>query len=105
MIGEILSQKYSIHDITLTVRASDTGFLVMSEVNYPLRWKAMLNGNPIETVEVNGFLRGFVIPEGEHELHLYYNKSAFRLGAGISIGTFLISLGLIAFGMFFKKRV
>lgn len=105
VIGEILSQKYSIHDITLTVRASDTGFLVMSEVNYPLRWKAMLNGNPIETVEVNGFLRGFVIPEGEHELHLYYNKSAFRLGAGISIGTFLISLGLIAFGMFFKKRV
>ncbi len=103
-VGEVVSAEYKIHDITLVLRTEKEAFLVMSEVYYPLRWIAQLNEQPIETVEVNGVLRGFVIPPGEHSLTLHYDRSTFYTGISISVISFLISLGFIGFGIMLGRK-
>jgi uncharacterized membrane protein YfhO len=51
---------------------------------YPAGWKALLNGEEIQIYKTNYFLRGLIIPPGEHELTLDFKPSSFSQGILIS---------------------
>ena len=51
---------------------------------YPAGWKALLNGEEIQIYKTNYFLRGLIIPAGEHELTLDFKPSSFSQGILIS---------------------
>ena len=101
--GEILESNYQTNDIKIKLKTEDQAFLIVSEINYPLRWKAFLDDTPIATHEINGILRGFEIPPGEHTLSIHYDRSAFYTGIFISIMSFLASVGLVIAGFKFSN--
>ena len=80
-----------LHKISLTTESLGNQFLVLSEVFYPLRWKAYVNGEESEILKVNGILRGLSVPPGKNDIEFRYDKSSFTSGLIISF----ISLGLL----------
>jgi len=93
-----------IHRITMSTESDGNHFLVLSEVFYPLRWKAKIDGEEIQTHIVNGILRGVVVPTGKHTIEFIYDKSAFNKGLTISLVSFLMALGFIGLGYFGNNK-
>lgn len=103
-VGKVDTIMTSIHRVTIQTTSNETGFLVVSEVDYPLRWKAFLDGTEVSYEHVNGILRGLEIPAGEHRVEFVYDKSAFHRGLYISLLSLGLCLGFIGFGLFFAQR-
>lgn len=93
-----------IHRITMSTESDGNHFLVLSEVFYPLRWKAKIDGEEMQTHIVNGILRGVVVPTGKHTIEFIYDKSAFNKGLTISLVSFVMALGFIGLGYFGNKK-
>jgi uncharacterized membrane protein YfhO len=94
----------SIHRITMSTESDGNHFLVLSEIYYPIRWKAMIDGEETQTHLVNGILRGVVVPTGKHTIEFIYDKSAFNKGVIISFASFVLALGFIGLGYFGNKK-
>ena len=103
-LGKINSIDQSIHMTTIKTESSEDQFLVLSEVFYPIRWKAFVDNELIKTFQVNGLLRGVIVPKGIHTVQFIYDKSSFNIGFTISLMSFLVSIGLIGFGLYRQKR-
>jgi uncharacterized membrane protein YfhO len=65
--------------------------LVLSEIFYP-GWRAAVNGTPTQIYEVDGALRGVVVPRGESRIVLRYSPWSFWLGAFLTVAAFLGTL-------------
>jgi len=102
--GEIISAEYTPNYIKIETKQSETGFLVVSEVHYPLRWKAKIDGESIKTFETNGIIRGVEIPSGEHIVEFVYDKSVFHKGIIISVLSFIVAICFIVFGFVKNKK-
>ncbi len=98
--GTIRSMSRTAERMTLKVSAPAEAFLVASEVYYPLRWKASLDGRDVPILEVNGLIRGVRIPPGEHELVFYYDRSDFNKGRNVSLAATGIALLMLLTGVF-----
>lgn len=79
--GEVVDFEWSLHEIKIRVnnQSDSDSFLVLSEIFYPARWKAFIDGIPVKTFKTNGVLRGLIIPKGEHEVIYKYDNSFFRI--------------------------
>ena len=97
-LGSVVDIQYSLHELTVKTESTAEGFLVISEVYYPLRWKANIDGKEVKYFETNGVIRGLIVPTGNHEVKFIYDKSSFRKGIAISTVVFLLCIGIIAFG-------
>jgi uncharacterized membrane protein YfhO len=84
---------YSVDNMTLSVESHGRALLVLSENSYP-GWYASVNGLPTAIHEVDGGLRGIVVPDGASTVALYYAPWSIRIGAILSVLT-LISLTAI----------
>jgi len=73
--------------LELTVRAQSRGLLVVSEIFYP-GWRAAVNGKTTRIVEVDGALRGVVVPRGESRIVMQYSPWSFWLGAFLTVAAF-----------------
>ena len=96
--AQITKMDRGIHNTTIYTESEGNQFLVLSEVFYPERWKATLDGKPIETIKVNGILRGVSVPAGQHKISFTYDQSTFSTGKTISFISFALVLGLVVFG-------
>lgn len=92
-----------LHEINIQTESEGNQFLVLSEVFYPKRWKANINGDNVETIKINGVLRGLPVPAGKNEITFKYDKSQFNKGMTISIISFALALFLILFGYYKRK--
>ena len=97
--GTIQSMQRTAESMTLKVSAPSEAFLVTSEIFYPLRWQAILDGRPAFTLEVNGLIRGVQIPAGEHELTFTYDRSDFDKGRNISLAAFGVAVLMVVGGV------
>jgi hypothetical protein len=102
--GSINSIQRSLHKIKIDVSCEESGFLVVSEVHYPLRWKCTIDGNPTKVIETNQLIRGLMIPSGDHIIEFIYDRSSFNKGKMISGISFIIALGLIGTGIYRKRK-
>jgi len=102
--GIVNSIDRSIHKMEIEVSCKEDGFLVVSEVYFPLRWKCTVDGHSVETIETNKLIRGVRIPAGEHQVKFVYDKSSFNLGKMISFSSFIVALGFIGFGYYRIKK-
>ena len=98
-LGSVTDIQYSLHELTVQTESTTEGFLVISEVYYPLRWKAKIDGKEVKYFKTNGVIRGLIVPPGNHEIKFIYDRSSFRKGITVSIGVFLLCIGIIAFGL------
>ena len=77
--GEIKRLDWSIHEISLDVNVlSEKAFLVLSEINYPERWKAIVNNKEVKIYQANGVLRGLLLDQGEYSIVFKYDDSLFN---------------------------
>lgn len=102
--GTIQSMQRTAESMTLKVSAPSEAFLVTSEIFYPLRWQAILDGRPAFTKEVNGLIRGVQIPAGEHELTFTYDRSDFDKGRYVSLAAFCVAVVMVLGGIVLGKR-
>lgn len=96
--GTITAMQRTAESMTLKVSAPSEAFLVTSEIFYPLRWQAILDGRPAFTKEVNGLIRGVRIPAGEHKLTFTYDRSDFDKGRYVSLAAFGVAVVMVAGG-------
>lgn len=102
--GAITTSEYGLHQIRLSVETKGPAFMVLSEVYYPLRWRASIDGEPVTIHEMNGFMRGIPVPAGEHEVFLWYDRSYFRKGIMISILSLILGLAAVITGTFQRQK-
>ena len=93
-----------LHKISITTESLGNQFLVLSEVFYPLRWKAYVNGKESEILKVNGILRGLSVPPGQNDIEFRYDKSSFTSGLIISFISLCFLIGMIFIGFIKGKR-
>jgi uncharacterized membrane protein YfhO len=85
---------WNIHEISIDVNVlSESAFLVLSEINYPERWKATVDNKDVRIYQTNGVLRGLLLNEGKHSIIFKYDDSLFR--------SLLIFSNIILFAIFF----
>ena len=102
-IGKINSINNSLHRLEIETESDSTSFLIVSEVFYPLRWKATIDGEQIEYFKTNGVIRGLIIPKGQHKIVFNYDRSSFNKGVFISLSSFFLTIGMIIFG--YRKSI
>ncbi|HXE12292.1 MAG TPA: YfhO family protein [Bryobacteraceae bacterium] len=84
---------YGIDHMSLSVESHGRALLVLSENSYP-GWQATVNGRPTAIHEVDGGLRGIVVPDGASTVALQYAPWSIRIGAILSLAA-LLSLAAI----------
>ncbi|SVD80653.1 uncharacterized protein METZ01_LOCUS433507, partial [marine metagenome] len=92
------------HQLKIQTESEGSQFLVISEVFYPLRWKASIDNEPVETIKVNGIIRGVEVPAGNHVVSFSYDKFTYKTGNTISFVSFAIALGFVAIGYVKRRR-
>jgi len=103
--GEIVNAEYTPNYIKIETNNLEAGFLVVSEVHYPLRWKAKVDGKSVKTFETNGVIRGISVPAGNHIIEFAYDKSVFHKGIMISVLSFILAIGLVGLGLIKIKNI
>jgi Bacterial membrane protein YfhO len=87
--GEVTVTQYEPSRIKLSLRASRTSLLVLSETYYP-GWKAWIDGQPSTIYPVDIALRGVVVPAGAHQLRMEFRPAILPLSLGISLATAIL---------------
>ena len=77
--------------------------LVLTEVWYP-GWKARVDGKPAPVYRVNYLQRGVWLDQGSHRVELFFQPSAWRRGAIVSLVSWLLVAGAAIF-LTVKKRL
>ena len=86
--------EYENEKIRIKTSADHPGFLVLSEIYYP-GWIAKVDGEKVPILRGNYLFRVIPLEKGEHEVHLYFVSWSFRIGAIISVLTFICLLFFI----------
>ena len=83
--------EYENEKIRIKTSVDRPGYLVLSEIFYP-GWKAKVNGQEAPILPGNYLFRVIPLKKGDYEVDLYFVSWPFRIGATISLFTFLCSL-------------
>ncbi|MBN2089089.1 YfhO family protein, partial [candidate division KSB1 bacterium] len=94
---------YDIHRIELQASVAKSAHLVLSEIYYPAGWKAYIDGEETKIYKTNYILRSIFLEPGEHKIEFIFNPLMFRLGLWLSIGTFLVLIGIVVFYIVKRK--
>lgn len=89
-VGKVINTEWKIHEVVIEYEANDSGILILSEIFYPKRWRAYIDGDEIEVLRANGVLRAVKIDAGKNTLIFKYDNSLFKLL--LKISNFLIVL-------------
>ena len=100
---------YKVQSMTIQVHASGNNFLLLSEVYYPKGWEATIDGKPTTIYQSDYFLRGIMVPKGDHLVKLDFHPDTYYFGRSASLWTniFLIAglVGLVGVPILKRKRV
>jgi len=98
---------HSPHRIEMAVEADASCLLVLSEIYYPVGWRAEIDGQPTEIHKTNYVLRSITVPEGRHDVVMTFAPASFATGLLLSrIASALVLAGLISAGaMHISKRL
>ena len=77
-VGKVINLNRQIHMIEIEVDVKSEGFLVLSEINYPDRWKAYVDGKEYKVYQVNSVLRGIELKKGDKSIIFEYDDSYFN---------------------------
>ncbi|RMG61886.1 MAG: hypothetical protein D6715_12935 [Calditrichaeota bacterium] len=83
--------------IVLKTFTDKPALLVLSEVYYPVGWKAHLeDGTPVPIYQTNHLLRSMPVPAGDHQITLTFHPPAYFTGIRLSlVGHALLYLGIL----------
>ncbi|HXF25977.1 MAG TPA: YfhO family protein [Bryobacteraceae bacterium] len=88
-------ERHGINGPQIKVHAQSRALLVTSEIFYP-GWHATVNGRAARIHEVDGALRGVVVPKGESDVVFHYAPRPVFFGATLT-GLAFFGVGIMAF--------
>lgn len=98
--GQVKITEYLPTKVTIEASSVNDSFLVLAD-SYEKGWKLSEDGKDKKYYEVNGALRGFLVPSGQHRYVFNYTPQGFTLGLSLTILSFAIYL---LSSLFFKKN-
>ena len=80
----------------LSIRAemACAGMVVLSDTSYP-GWRARVDHLPAKIYEVNGAMRGVVVPRGHHTVTMRYRPLSVYLGAALTLLGVMAALSIV----------
>ncbi len=87
-IGSVIITKGTEPERIIAHIDGDGGVVVFSE-RYTSGWVALLDGENVPIIKVNGILRGVCVPSGTHDLQFHYEPPGLKWGillSGLSVG-------------------
>lgn len=106
--GTISLISYDLDKLVYKSNTSSDQVAVLSEIYYPVGWKATIDGNEVPIGRANYLLRTIPVPAGEHDIELVFEPSSFYIGENIalagSVVLILLILGSVYFTIFRKKE-
>lgn len=92
------------HDrVTVDVDMNDRGVLVLSDTFYP-GWKAFVDGAEKTIYRADYIFRAVPLEKGRHRVEFRYEPDSFRIGAIISLLTFLFVTAILIFDSIKHKK-
>jgi Bacterial membrane protein YfhO len=87
--------EYRPNGLRATFEAPAPGIFVVTDSYFP-GWQATVNGQPAEVIQVNGLVRGVVVPAaGRQEVTMSYRPASFANGVTIATAALALLLALI----------
>jgi hypothetical protein len=82
----------------LAIRAymACAGMVILSDTFYP-GWRAWVDNGPVTIFEVDGAMRGVLVPRGSHTVTMRYRPASAIVGAALSLCGVLLAALLAAF--------
>jgi hypothetical protein len=87
-------------DQSLTMTASTPGLVVLSDTWYP-RWRATVDGKPVDVLRVNDCMRGIVAPRAGAVIRLWYDDDHLPWWIALSL---IVSLAAAISAVNFRLR-
>lgn len=78
---------------TIDVATSTNAILTLAHPDYP-GWQATLDGTPTHTLRAYGALTAIEVPAGQHQVELVYDPISYKIGAYLSLFTW-VGLGIL----------
>jgi uncharacterized membrane protein YfhO len=73
------------------------GMVVVSDIYFP-GWRARIDGQPATIYEVNGAMRGVVVPPGLHTITFRYRPATVIWGAALTATGILGAMMIVVLG-------
>ena len=93
-------QRYTPAQLTIQAGMACDGMVVLSDTFFP-GWYANVDEKPAPIYQVNGAMRGVLVPQGMHTLAMVYRPRSVYLGAAL---TLLGLLGAVAIVLISAKH-
>ncbi len=93
--------RYGSQNIEIEATATGNNLLFISEAYYPAGWKAYIDGNETEILQLNYLFRGIVVPKGKHKIEMKFEPASYTNGKTISLASnILIFMGIALAGTY-----
>ncbi|OGU41196.1 MAG: hypothetical protein A2X61_13860 [Ignavibacteria bacterium GWB2_35_12] len=86
--SKVLTHKNEL--IKIEAQASGNNLLYISEIYYPVSWKAYIDGKETEIYKTNFAFRSVVVPKGKHTIEMKFESKNFETGKTLSMITGII---------------
>lgn len=107
-VGTIELTNYKPDHLTYQSSNSGEGIAVFGEIYYPEGWKVYIDGEETDYLRVDYFLRGLVVPAGEHTIEFKFEPSSYHTGESISLAgsilLVLVLIGAVVYELKFDKK-
>ncbi|ATB40262.1 hypothetical protein CYFUS_005710 [Cystobacter fuscus] len=91
--GEVTAVRSLPERVEVEVQARGGEVLVLNDAYYG-GWTASVDGEPVPILPANGAVRAVAVPPGAHQVVFRYRTPGLAVGAGVSLGTLLVLLGV-----------
>lgn len=93
---------YKPESFTIQVNTPADGVLSVANPDYP-GWTATIDGKPTEIIRAYGALQALRVQAGEHTIQFVFEPLSYRIGALVSILTW-VSLGILGCALLVRRR-
>jgi len=94
---------YRLNDVTVEEESQGPALLRLADQWYP-DWTATIDDRPAPLLKADYLLRAVPVPAGRHRVTFTFRSRAIRLGLMLSVISTVLSLGLVAAGMWADRR-
>jgi uncharacterized membrane protein YfhO len=104
-LDQITLTQYASNHLVYTTNTKSNRTAVFSEIYYPEGWNCYIDGQLVQTTQVNFILRSAVVPAGKHEVEWKFEPTVWKTGNNLSsIGSVMMILLLLGTTFLAYKR-
>jgi hypothetical protein len=81
---DVRVSRYTSSEVIIDAQMACRGLLILADVWYP-GWTAKIDGQSTQIHEVDGCIRGVVVPAGKHRIEMRYRPISVYAGAVLSV--------------------